>query len=517
MSPQARIIMNSLATYARSLVALALGLFSTRWVLKALGQDDLGLYGVIGGMIVFITYINATLAISVSRFYAYSIGEGKISNESTSSAGLRKWFNLALFVHTIIPALLVAVGYPLGIYAINHWLKIPSDRVVACIWVFRLALVSAFVSMVSVPFTAMFHAYQLITELSIVSIVQTLLNFTCAYLLMSVEYDHLVAYAFYMMALSLLFGLIQIVWACCRFKACRVRVADMFDRQRFREFFSFAGAKIFGSTCVVCRTQGGCMLLNQFFQPFVNAAYTISIQVSGHTSALAQSLVGALQPAIVTKAGANDLHGMLRYSVSACRIASLLVLLFVIPLSVEIDEVLRLWLDNPPVYAAGYCICMLVMLVLDKMSVGYMLAANAYGKKIVIYELVLGLILLLSLPFSYIAFKMGLSPNWLAICLTATMALNSFARVAFCRWQLHMSIREWVNKIVAPVAFLAVLGYLTSSIPKSFMEPSFLRIALASFISLVVVPLFGWFMVLASEERGFAIRAFNRMAERILK
>lgn len=43
---------------AATLYALVCGLFISRWVLAALGKTDFGLYGVVGGMAVFISFLN---------------------------------------------------------------------------------------------------------------------------------------------------------------------------------------------------------------------------------------------------------------------------------------------------------------------------------------------------------------------------------------------------------------------------------------------------------------------------
>lgn len=52
MTETRRIALNIAATYGRSLFALVCGLFTSRWVLMALGQSDYGLYGVVGGLTV---------------------------------------------------------------------------------------------------------------------------------------------------------------------------------------------------------------------------------------------------------------------------------------------------------------------------------------------------------------------------------------------------------------------------------------------------------------------------------
>jgi hypothetical protein len=198
MNPSTRILLNALATYGRSVVALLLGSYSTRWVLSALGATDFGLDGVVGSVILFITYLNATLSGSVARFYAYSIGLDQSNKKNDEHCDLRHWFNIAIFIHTLFPLILIAIGYPLGMYAVKNWLVIPPDRINACIWVFRFSALSAFVSMITVPYIAMFQAKQYIMELSLVSIVQTVISFICAYKLATVQSDHLIFYAFYL-------------------------------------------------------------------------------------------------------------------------------------------------------------------------------------------------------------------------------------------------------------------------------------------------------------------------------
>ena len=80
MSPNRRIFLNIVATYGRSLFALVCGLFSARWVLEALGQEDFGLYGVVGGLVAFISIVNVLLGVAVGRFYAVSVGAADSSS-----------------------------------------------------------------------------------------------------------------------------------------------------------------------------------------------------------------------------------------------------------------------------------------------------------------------------------------------------------------------------------------------------------------------------------------------------
>lgn len=513
MTERNRILANTLATYARSLVALMLGLFSTRWILSGLGQTDFGLYGVVGSVIVFITFLNTTLAGSMSRFFAYSIGRAKVISEAEGVEDLKRWFNIALCVHFILPTVLVAIGLPIGRYAIGHWLVIPPERLDSCLTVFNMALLAAFVSMVSVPFIAMFQAHQHILELSLLGVLNTGIMFVLAYSLLSADGDRLVYYAKWLMLINIAFALVQCAWASLRFKVCRLNLKYWLDADRFKEFLSFGGAKIFGAVCVLFRTQGGALLLNQFFAPSINAAYSVSMQVSAQTASLSQSLIGAMQPAIATREGSMDRDGMLRMAESVCRMASCLVVLFCVPLTIELVWVLNAWLSTPPPYAVPFCACMLVMLVFDKMSVGYMLAANAYGKKIICYEIVNGCLLVSALPMSYVCFRCGVSPYALVACLCLTMGAYSCARVWFCKWQLGVSIKGWLRNVVIPVIMVVGAASIASCVVKSMMSSSFVRVVCVSMVSALTTVIGVYLMLMNDCERKF----INKTLMKILK
>ena len=70
LSPNKRIALNIIVTYGRSLFALVCGLLVGRWSLLALGETDYGLSAVVGGLAVFISFINSLMAGAVGRFYA---------------------------------------------------------------------------------------------------------------------------------------------------------------------------------------------------------------------------------------------------------------------------------------------------------------------------------------------------------------------------------------------------------------------------------------------------------------
>ena len=85
MTENGRLFVNVAASYGRSLVALVCGLFTGRWILMALGQSDYGLYGVIGGLTIFIDFFNMLLADAVARFYGVAVGRAAVAQDSAAA------------------------------------------------------------------------------------------------------------------------------------------------------------------------------------------------------------------------------------------------------------------------------------------------------------------------------------------------------------------------------------------------------------------------------------------------
>jgi O-antigen/teichoic acid export membrane protein len=510
MKPSTRIIVNTLATYGRSLFALVVSLFSARWILLALGQTDFGLYGVVGSLITLITFLNGAMTVGVARFYAYSIGSGHNLSEEEATVELKRWFNTAVSIHSALPILLVLIGYPLGIHAIENWLTIPADRMDACIWVFRISLITGVVNVFSVPFISMYTAHQLISELALFDIIRSFGTFFGAYFLLHVQSDRLVVYAVYMMSISAGIPLLQVLRAVLKFKACRINAAYMYDMEYLKKLFGFVGWKMFGMGCVVSRTQGSPILINLFFGPQVNAAFSIANRVSIQATMLSTAMMGAFQPAITSMEGRGDRTKMLATALQVCKFSTLLILFFVIPLMLEMEYVLKVWLETPPAYSGVLCQWMLAMLLVDRITSGHMLAVNAYGK-IALYELVQGSLLFLAVPLAWLFFKQGGAPIGMGYALFMTMVLYCCGRLVFCKALLQLPILSWVRQVAVPIIVLMVCSGLIGLGISSIVDEGFGRFCLTTIATGICSALMGWLYVLSKTERAFTRIMIKKM------
>ena len=71
MSDNKKIAKNTLLLYIRMFIIMGVTLYTSRVVLDKLGVVDYGLYGVVGGIVAMLSFLNGTLMTGTSRFITY--------------------------------------------------------------------------------------------------------------------------------------------------------------------------------------------------------------------------------------------------------------------------------------------------------------------------------------------------------------------------------------------------------------------------------------------------------------
>ena len=478
----------------------------------ALGEVDYGLMGVVGGLTAFISFLNGIMASGVGRFYAISVGAAK-KDPMTGLEKCREWFTTAVLIHTVLPIVLMAIGYPVGEWVVRHYLTIPPDRIAACLWVWRFTCILCFVGMASVPYYAMYGAKQEIAELTIYSFVTTTLNVVVLYYMIHHPADWLSRFALWSCLLGVAPSLI-ITWrSILKYKECRFRPAYVKCWSRIKQMLTYSGWVAIGVFADLLKCQGVNVLINKVFGPRANAAMSIGNTVSSQCTTLSGSLTGAFWPAIMNAYGEGNFEGARIMAFRVSKIAVLLICIFAIPLCLEIDGVLKLWLIRPPQYSSGICIGMLAVIVLDRLTTGQMILINARGK-MAVYQLVTGGISLLALPFACVAALIYGNVYWVIGTLVVVMAFQSLSRIMFASRLVKMSVRYYWSKLFVPLMLTGILSVMIGLVPRILYTPSLGRILLTTIVTeLSLLPL-SWLLVLDGCERQFIMERIERILNR---
>lgn len=482
------------------------GIFTSRWVLMSLGQEDFGLYGLIGGLTMFVTFINGTLASAVARYYTVTIGA--VSLNADKQAGIeesRRWFSLAVILHFTVATILVAVGYPIGAWAIENWLNIPSERVAACIWVLRYATFASYIAMVNVPYSAMYTAKQYIAELTVYSLVSTISNIVFVYYMVNHSGDWLIKYSFAMCLTASIPQMLICLRARHVFQECRFKVEYCFDVVRIRQLCSFALWQMFGTVSMLIRCEALSIITNKAFGAKYNSSMSIATLINSQSGALSASMYGAFSPVIMTTYGKKDYSGARLFSQRACKFATCFFLLFSLPLMLEMQYVLDLWLVDPPPFCSSVCILVLIGTIFEQSVCGTNALVSAKGN-IRGFQMASGVALLLTVPVSLILLRLTNSFLSMPVTIVIVAIILMGAKLLYARRLVAFSLREWVFKIAMPIGIVAGISLLPGIIIGKVFQPSFYRLMLTSGTVISFMLLMSWSFLLSRAEKGFLVR-----------
>lgn len=122
---------NSIMLYMRMFLTMFVGLYTSRVVLATLGVEDYGIYGVVGGVVSMLGFLNASMSGATSRFLSYELGRGAIER-------LKKTFYSALILHIIIALIVLLLAETVGLWFLCNKLVIPENRMCAAHIVYQL-------------------------------------------------------------------------------------------------------------------------------------------------------------------------------------------------------------------------------------------------------------------------------------------------------------------------------------------------------------------------------------------
>lgn len=505
MTANKRIAINVIATYGRSLYSLFLGLFTSRWALSALGEVNYGLLCLVGGLSGFVVFLNTLLSSATSRYFAFTIGRTQIpGNYESALTECREWFSTAFFIHLILAALLVGLGYPLGRWAINEFLSIPVDRIHACQIVWVTVIVSCFVNMINVPFQAMYNAKQEIAEMTMYNVITATANAIFIFYTVRNPSDWLIPYAIWGAILSLVPLLIMSVRAFILYPECKIVSSALVRVDKLKEMFCYSLAQFVADFASMISGQGISVAINKFLGVSYNAAAGISQKVTDQVQSLGTAMMGALNPVIANSAGANQLDRMRYFSLLSCKYGSFFVMIFAIPLLLEVDEVMHLWLQSPPNGATILCVLAMITFVVDRLTAGLSSAIEALGK-IAAFKVSMGMAGLLPFLFCLIILSNGFGVAGVGLGILLSKLPFAAIRLYYARKLAGMSISIWLKKVFVPCAAISGLSILAGLVSRNNLPQSCVRVIITSVtVEFVLFPM-AWYVLLDNSEREYII------------
>lgn len=492
MSENKRIAKNTAFLYLRMFLVMAVGLFTSRVVLQTLGAEDYGLYSVVGGIVTMFTFLNTSLGAATSRYITIELGRNNMVR-------LRQVFNAALLTHLLLGVLIVIFSETVGLWFFYNKMVIPESRLNAAFWVYQISIVSCFVSLTQVPYNAVIIAHENMKIYSYVSIVDVVLKLAVVYLLVISPVDKLICYAILQFTCS--FGILLFYRIYCkkRYQECQLLVCR--DKELYRGMFSFTGSNLIGSLSVMAQGQGLNLLLNMFFGPVVNAARAVAYTVQGAITQFGDNFLTAVRPQIIKQYAVGNFHEMFKLVYFSSNFSFYLLWLLILPISLEADYVLTLWLGEYPEHTVSFLNLIFVLCLIQSLKTPRMTVLHATGE-IFLANMTIGLLLCAAFPLAYLFLKMGFAPESVFWAANLTMLLSELLGTIILRKYIKFDVFHYLLNVHARCALVAAVSYVIPYLLYSrFLQPSFVRLLITCCITTISIGVTVWILGMSKDMR----------------
>lgn len=500
------IFANTWLLYLRAGFTLVFGLFSTRYVLDALGTHNFGIYSLVGSIIAFLSFINNSMAEATTRFLSFH-------QKDAENGVLKKVFNTSMALQLLIATIIVLSFEIAGLFLFRGILNIDAPRIHAAKFVYHCMIASAFFTILGAPFDGCIIAHERFIFFTAFSAVETICKFIFALALYITPFDRLETFGFLMAALAFAGFISRWSYSHLRFHEARINVHSI-DLSILKKLASFSLWILFDLMSNIFKFNLMDLLLNTFLGTLANAAFAVSKQVSGALLSFSGSIFSASRPQIVRSVSCNDSEGAIKKTLSISRLAFLLMSLLTVPLLVEMPTVLRLWLKDVPEYSTTFCQLSLISNLISLMTIkGFSILLDGIGR-IRAYRSFASFCNLMAFPIAYLLLRHGLPPYAIFYGILSADLLLSITTIYFV---IRYSCLTWPRYIFEiPIRLIPIVGIVIitlCSLPWPQATHPLIRLTLTSGISTVLLVTLFWF-VLNKEEKYFAIALLNKLRNR---
>jgi len=486
-----RIAKNTIFLYLRMAFSMLVALYTSRVILNALGEDDYGIYGVVGGIVVFFNIIQGSLNAAISRFITFELGKG-------DSDRLTRVFSTSVNIQVLMSVVFLVFAEVIGVWFLEYKMNIPEGRMYAAHWVLQCSILSFVVGLLSVPYNATIIAHEHMGAFAYLSILSTFLNLGVALIINYVPFDKLVFYALCIVGINVLMRIIYGIYCKIHFQEATWHFVK--DKALVKEMAGFAGWNFLGASSGVLLGQGVNILMNIFFGVAVNAARSIASQVDNAVNMLVNNFTIALNPQITKSYASGDMTYMHDLVCKGAKYSFFIMLIPSLPILLETPQILELWLKQVPDYTVVFTrLTILISLnaVLSQTLITSMLATGDIKK----YQIIVGGLNLSVFPLAYVAFKMGLSPYSSYVIQFVVYGIELVARMILLKGMIKLPIRKYINEVLLRVLFVAFCAALLPVLITNSMQENLLRLFVVTGVCVLCTFSSIYLLGLSKEER----------------
>jgi len=502
-----RIAKNAMLLYIRMIIVMIISLYTSRVVLRSLGVVDYGIYNVVGGVVSLFSALCSSLSFSISRFMTFELGRGEKER-------LRKVFSMGINIQVFMAILIVLLVETVGLWFLLNKMVIPDERMAAAIWVLQMSTLTFALNIVSIPFNAAIIAHEKMRAFAYISVFECVCKLIVALCISLSPIDHLVFYSVALCVVALILRLIYGIYCSKKFEECHYTLG--LDRPLLKEMSSFAGWNFLAYVTGLSRDQGGNIIINLFCGPAVNAARGISIQVYSVINNFVGNFMTALKPQITKQYAAQNYDYVRQLVFQGSRLSFFILLIICIPILINIDYILELWLVDVPAHTSSFVVLVIMFVLSESLSTPIDTALQSTGK-IRRLSTRVGLLQLTNFPLFYILLYVNCIPEVVLIVSIATSQICLIVRLIEARRMLGMTMGLFMKDVYINVAFVSILAFLIPYGISLTLDCGMHRLLITSPVSVAYSCFIIYMLGCSKEEKSFVRSKVVEIKNKVIK
>lgn len=500
------ILRNTIFMAIRMVLLLGISLYTSRVVLQVLGVEDYGIYNVVAGFVSMFAFLNSSMTNANQRFYNIELGKD-------SDTGVNVVYNTSLRIQVFLAIAVLLLTETVGLWYLYDKMVIPPDRLDAAFWVFQFSVISLLFIIFQIPYSAAIIAYERMDYYAYVGIIDAFLKLFIALSIPYAKGDQLIVYGFLLLTINIINWCLYFFYAKLHFKVLSFHKKFNFDL--FKNMLGFSAWNCFGIFSTVFREQGANMLLNLFFGPVINAARAIAYQVSGALESFVLNITTASRPQMIQTYAKGERERMFHIMYSVSKLCFLFVLCIALPIIIEVDFVLKIWLgDTIPEHTNSFMVLVVIAALIRVFHPMTSHIVHATGKMSV-FQVTNGILNLLLIPIVYVMLRLGYSPESIFVLfIIMNMVIQYVSWIILRRLVPEFSIASYIRQVIIPLCIISVLAVILPYVAHIEMDSGFMRFFIVTLLSVASIITLGFLIALNHSEKRTIVGYLEKIRKR---
>ena len=487
-----RIVYNTFALYVKIGIVAITTLISTRLLLQILGVSNFGLYNLIAGTIALLSFLNASLMMSMQRFLSLYLGK-------KDEQGLITIFNSGLTIHFIIAILVALLLCAVKPVFFTFIFQIPGEIYNSALIVYDIINISIVITILTIPYNAAINAREEMWFFAIVEAIASICKLLAVYLLTVFPYNPLILYSIFMLGVLMFSSLVKYIWCILRYPETKFHWHQVKNRKFIKEQVGFVGWNALGALAIVGRNQGVAIVLNSFWGTAINAAYGIANQINSLVLTMASTTTTVFAPSIIRSKGENNNEKMLFIASFSSKIYAYIAMLIGLPILLNLESILDFWLGIYPKETPSFCQMIILTFIVLQMYPGITRCLYAEGN-IRNYQIISSVTLLLNIPIGILLFISDFSSDYILLSMLVLQIITMLETVYFAKIKVGLMAWGFLRQVVLLI-FVFALSYFIGKLFVFVIDNRLCQLIISMLFSVTVFAFFFCILCLKTSER----------------